>query len=180
VVRIAALVSGAASAMVVSPPSLFKAETLGLRILLDFSELNFSFPGSIIVSRRSLVAEQRSTVSKFLMAYIEGLHIFKTNKKYAVQVMQKYIKLNDADLLSKSVDYYVKNTPLVPYTEAAAVKNASPADKAATINPRTLRQFVASRHRQFRLRREARKRSQIALNWLGGIPILLAYTFIHA
>jgi hypothetical protein len=69
------------------------------------------------------------------MAYIEGLHIFKTNKKYAVQVMQKYIKLNDADLLSKSVDYYVKNTPLVPFTEAAAVKNASPADKAATIKP---------------------------------------------
>ena len=134
-VRIAALVSGVASAMVVSPPSLFKAETLGLRVLLDFSELNFSFPGSIIVSRRSLVAEQRSTVSKFLMAYIEGLHIFKTNKKYAVQVMQKYIKLNDADLLSKSVDYYVKNTPLVPFTEAAAVKNASPADKAATIKP---------------------------------------------
>ena len=37
-VRIAALVSGAASAMVVSPPSLFKAETLGLRVMLDFSE----------------------------------------------------------------------------------------------------------------------------------------------
>jgi NitT/TauT family transport system substrate-binding protein len=149
-VRIAALVSGAASAMVVSPPSLFKAETLGLRVMLDFSEVNFSFPGSIIVSRRSLVAEQRSTVSKFLMAYIEGLHIFKTNKKYAVQVMQKYMKLNDVDLLSKSVDYYVKNTPLVPFTEAAAVKNASPADKAATIKPEDfydnslLREIVSS------------------------------------
>jgi hypothetical protein len=118
--------------------------------MLDFSEVNFSFPGSIIVSRRSLVAEQRSTVSKFLIAYIEGLHIFKTNKKYAVQVMQKYMKLNDVDLLSKSVDYYVKNTPLVPFTEAAAVKNASPADKAATIKPEDfydnslLREIVSS------------------------------------
>jgi hypothetical protein len=67
-----------------------------------------------------------------------------------VQVMQKYMKLNDVDLLSKSVDYYVKNTPLVPLTEAVAVKNASPADKAATIKPEDfydnslLREIVSS------------------------------------
>jgi ABC-type nitrate/sulfonate/bicarbonate transport system substrate-binding protein len=134
-VRIAALMSGAASAMVVSPPSLFKAEALGLRILVDFGELNFSFPGSIIIARRSYIAEQRSTVKKFLMAYIEGLHVFKTNKKLAVQVMQKYMKLNDTDLLSKSHDYYVKNTPVIPLTEAVAVKNASPADKTVNVKP---------------------------------------------
>jgi NitT/TauT family transport system substrate-binding protein len=134
-VRIAALMSGAASAMVVSPPSLFKAEALGLRILVDFGELNFSFPGSIIIARRSYIAEQRNTVKRFLMAYIEGLSVFKTNKKLAVQVMQKYMKLNDTDLLSKSHDYYVKNTPVIPLTEAAAVKNASPADKTVSIKP---------------------------------------------
>ena len=134
-VRITALVSGAASAMVVSPPSLFKAEALGLRTLVDFGELNFSFPGSIIIARRSHIAEQRGTVRKFLMAYIEGLHTFKTNKHLSVEVMQKYMKLNDTDLLSKSYDYYVKNTPLVPLTEATAIKNASPADKAATLKP---------------------------------------------
>jgi hypothetical protein len=60
------------------------------------------------------------------------------------------MKLNDVDLLSKSVDYYVKNTPLVPFTEAAAVKNASPADKAGTIKPEDfydnslLREIVSS------------------------------------
>ena len=134
-VRIAALMSGAASAMVVSPPSLFKAEALGLRILVDFGELNFSFPGSIIIARRSYIAEQRNTVKRFLMAYIEGLSVFKTNKKLAVQVMQKYMKLNDTDLLSKSHDYYVKNTPVIPLTEAAAVRNATPADKTVTIKP---------------------------------------------
>ena len=132
-VRIAALMSGAASAMVVSPPSLFKAEALGLKILMDFGELNFSFPGSIIIARRAYIAEQRNTVKKFLMAYIEGLLVFKTNKKLAVQVMQKHMKLNDTDILSKSHDYYVKNTPVVPFTEPMAVKNAAPADKAGTI-----------------------------------------------
>ncbi len=66
---------------------------------------------------------------------MEGLSVFKTNKKLAVQVMQKYTKLNDTDLLSKSHDYYVKNTPVIPLTEAAAVKNATPADKTVTIKP---------------------------------------------
>ena len=133
--RIAAVSSGAASAMVVSPPSLFKAEALGLRTLVDFGELNFAFPGSIIIARRSYIAEQRNTVKRFLMAYIEGLHLFKTNKKLAVQVMQKYMKLNDMDLLSKSHDYYVKNMLVVPLTEAVAVKNAFPADRAVTLKP---------------------------------------------
>ena len=134
-VRIAALLSGAASAMVVSPPSLFKAEAMGLKVLLDFGELNFAFPTSIIIARRSYIAEQRATVKKFLMAYIEALHTFKTNKKLAVQTMQKFMKLNDADLASRSHDFYIKNTPAIPFTDPAAVKNASPADRAAPIKP---------------------------------------------
>ena len=134
-VRIAALLSGAASAMVVSPPSLFRAETLGLKVLLDFGELNFSFPTSIIIARRQFIAEQRSTVSKFLMAYMDALHVFKTNKKIAIQTMQKYMKLNDVDLASKSHEFYVKNTPAVPFTDPVAVKNAGPADKTVTIKP---------------------------------------------
>ena len=149
-VRIAALLSGAASAMVVSPPSLFRAETLGLKVLLDFGELNFSFPTSIIIARRQFIAEQRSTVSKFLMAYMDALHVFKTNKKIAIQTMQKYMKLNDVDLASKSHEFYVKNTPAVPFTDPVAVKNAGPADKTVTIKPEDfydnsmLREIVSS------------------------------------
>ena len=45
------------------------------------------------------------------------------------------MKLNDPDLLSKSHDYYVKNTPAIPLTEAVAVKNASPPDKTVNIKP---------------------------------------------
>ncbi|HEY7168023.1 MAG TPA: ABC transporter substrate-binding protein [Candidatus Binatia bacterium] len=130
-VRIAALVSGAASAMVVSPPSLFRAESLGLKVLVDFGELNFPFATSIIIARRPYIAEQRETAKKFLMAYIEALHLFKTNKKLAVQTMQKVMKLNDPELASRSHDFYTKNTPTVPFTDPTAVKNAAPADRPA-------------------------------------------------
>jgi hypothetical protein len=41
-------------------------------------------------------------------------------------VMQKYTKLQDQEVLSKSHDYFVKKTLLVPLTDSAAVKNALP------------------------------------------------------
>jgi ABC-type nitrate/sulfonate/bicarbonate transport system substrate-binding protein len=134
-VRIAALVSGAASAMVVSPPSLFRAEALGLKVLLDFGELNFPFATSIIIARRRFIADQRETAKKFVMAYIEALHLFKTNKKVAVQTMQKIMKLNDPEIASRSHDFYVKNTPAMPFSDSTAVKNAAPADRPASFKP---------------------------------------------
>ena len=132
--RIAAVASGAAAATVLAPPGLFKAEALGLRILADLGDLGLSYPASVIVAKRSYLAEQPGSVKKFLMAFIEGLHLYKTNKKFSIEVMQKYTKLHDAELLSKSHDYFVKNTPLIPLTEPKAIKNALPADKGRSIN----------------------------------------------
>jgi len=46
--------------------------------------------------------------------------------------MHKYTKLSDAEVLSKSHDYFVKNTSLVPWTDAAAIKNSISADKTGS------------------------------------------------
>jgi hypothetical protein len=44
--------------------------------------------------------------------------------------MQKYTKLNDREILSKSYDYFAKNTALMPLTDPVAIKNGLPPDKA--------------------------------------------------
>jgi hypothetical protein len=66
------------------------------------------------------------------MGYIEGLHLYAQNKEFAQSVMRKYLKSSDAEVLSKSHDYFVKNTSLVPWTDAVAIKNGFPADKAGS------------------------------------------------
>jgi len=128
--RIAAVQSGAVAATVLAPPGLFAATSLGLKVMADLGDLGVKYPSAVMVARRSYVAQNRATVKKFLMAFIEGLHVYAEKKDFTLGVMQKYARLSDREAMAKSHDYFLKNTALVPLTDAVAIRNAV-ADKAA-------------------------------------------------
>lgn len=127
--RIAAVQSGAAAATALAPPALFAATALGLPILADLGALGIQYPASVLAARRAYLAQERTAAKKYLMAFIEGLRLYKEKKSYAVQVLQKFTKQNDPKILSQSYDYFAKNTPFIPLTDPAAVQNGLPADK---------------------------------------------------
>jgi hypothetical protein len=52
-----------------------------------------------------------------------------------MRVMQKYTKLGDLEVAAKTQSYYEKKTLLVPFTDAAAIKVALPADAGAGRRP---------------------------------------------
>jgi len=54
-----------------------------------------------------------------------------------MQVMQKYTKQSNPEILSQSYDYFIKNTPVVPLSEVAAFENAMPTDKPADRKPQS-------------------------------------------
>jgi hypothetical protein len=43
--------------------------------------------------------------------------------------MEKFTKFSNQEILSQSHDYFVRNTSLLPRTDAEGVKNAIPEDK---------------------------------------------------
>lgn len=131
--RIAALQSGNVAATVLAPPGLYVATSLGLKVMADLGELGVKYPSAVIVTRRSYLAQNRPTVKKYLAAFTEGLHVYAQNKEFTLGVMQKYVRLKDRDAMSRSHDYFVKNTALVPLTDPVAIKNAL-AEKAAGRN----------------------------------------------
>ena len=122
--RVAALLSGSVSATLVAPPGLFNATSQGVKVLADLADLDIKYPVNCIVSAKSYVDRNREVVKKFLLAFIEGLHIYARNKDFSMKVLEKYTKLNDRDVLSKSHDYFLKNTALIPVTDSDAVQNA--------------------------------------------------------
>ncbi|HEY7164874.1 MAG TPA: NrtA/SsuA/CpmA family ABC transporter substrate-binding protein [Candidatus Binatia bacterium] len=132
--RIAALQSGQVAATLLAPPGLYVATGLGFKVLADLGDLGIKYPSSVIVTRRSHLAQNRATVKKYLAAFIEGLHLYAQDKEYTLRVMQKYFMLKDRDAISRSHDYFVKNTSLVPLTDPVAIKNAL-GDKAAGHKP---------------------------------------------
>lgn len=130
-VRIAAVESGAAQATMLAPPGLFTATGRGLNLLADLGNLKIKYPTSVIAARRIYLTRERPVGKRYLMAMIDGLQLYRQNKNFAIQVLQKYTKQASPEVLSNTYDYFAKNTPVVPLTEAEAIQTALPTDKPA-------------------------------------------------
>lgn len=128
-VRIAALETGAAQATMLAPPGLFTATARGLNMLADLGSLKIKYPTSVITARRFYLTKERPTAKKYLMAMVEGVQLFRQNRIFAVQVLQKYTKQARPEILSQTYDYFAKNTPAVPLTDAETIQAALPTDK---------------------------------------------------
>lgn len=133
--RIPAVATGAVAASVLAPPGLFAATAQGLRVLADLSDLGAKYPTSAFFVMRPYLTQQRAALKKFLLALIEGLHVYVNDKEFSMRVMQKYTKLGDPEIAAKTQDYYFKKTLLVPLNDPAAIKIAIPTDAGASRKP---------------------------------------------
>ena len=127
--RIAAVQAGVTAATLLAPPALFQASSLGLKVLADLADLGLKYPTSTIATRRSYLSKDRPLVKKFMMAFVEGLALYKKDRQFVVGVMQKYTRLNDSAMLAKTHDYFVKNTVAVPLVDPDALPAGFPASK---------------------------------------------------
>lgn len=128
-VRIAALESGSAQATMLAPPGLFAATGRGLNLLADLGALKIKYPTSVIAARRAALTQNRPIAKRFLMALIDGLQVHRQNKSFAIQILQKYSKLANADVLAQSYNYFVQNSPVMPLSDAATIQAGLPTDK---------------------------------------------------
>jgi ABC-type nitrate/sulfonate/bicarbonate transport system substrate-binding protein len=129
--KILAVQSGTVAATVLSPPALFTALAAGLKVLADLGDLGVKYPTATVATTNSYLAQNSAAVKKFLMAFVQGLHLYKQKREFALAVMQKYTRITNTEALAKTHDYFMKNTALVPFVDAAAIENALPADNAA-------------------------------------------------
>jgi len=55
-------------------------------------------------------------VRRYVRAYVEGLHRFKSDKNFALKVIAKYSRITDAEALDETYQHYaIKVMPKVPY-----------------------------------------------------------------
>lgn len=127
--RIAAVQTGVTAATVLAPPALFQASSLGLKVLADLADLGLKYPTSVIATRRSYLSKDRALVKKFMMAFVEGLSLYKSDRNFVIGVMQKFTRLNDRAILAKTHDYFVKNTASVPLVDPDSLPAAFPSGK---------------------------------------------------
>src|SRR5262249_1198889 len=48
-------------------------------------------------------------------AYAEGLHRFVTDRDFSIQVLQKYLRIDEMDFLADAYDFYSPRVQKIPY-----------------------------------------------------------------
>ena len=89
----AAIKGGAVQSGVLSAgPETLRAETEGYFRLADVSSSGLVYPFGPFAARQSFIKAQPDLVGRFMKAYVEGIHRFKTDKVAALAVLEKSTK----------------------------------------------------------------------------------------
>lgn len=139
---LAAIMSGNIDGGIVSPPTSFRAEKLGLHELLDLGTLNIPFQQSTVITTTAYARTHPEVVRAYVKSFVEAIHLAKTNKAVAEKVISKYTKVKDPAILDGTYDLFVvKYLKKAPYPSEAAVKTVLDSmkdqdPKAASANPK--------------------------------------------
>lgn len=101
---IPALKGGAIDALTTNPPDDLVAQKLGFKVILDITAMKIPFAATVLMSSRNTIARKQADLTKFMHAYAEAVHYFLTNREGAAQVISKYTKVTDKEVLDYSID----------------------------------------------------------------------------
>ena len=119
---ITALEKGAIQAGFANPPQTSRARRLGMRELFDLNNLGIELQQTCVTTTTKYLREHRSTVKGFIQAYTEGIRRFVTDRDYSIQVLKKYLRVNDKELLDDAYDFYAPKMQRIPYPTLKGIK----------------------------------------------------------
>jgi len=141
--RIAAMQKGIVQFTVLTEAEKPIVDKLGFPVLLDLISLKIPFPQRGIYTTGKLIKEQPDTVRRYMRAYVEAIHYFKTRKEETMQIMRKYSRVEDRNVLEHTQNWFTQNMPEYPYPpvegyQVVLQEMASSNPKAATLNAKDL------------------------------------------
>ena len=119
---VTALERGLVQAGFASPPQTSRARRLGMRELFDLDTLGVELQQTCIVVTSKYLRERRPVVKSFVQAYAEGLHRFLTDRDFSIQVMKKYLRVDEKDLLDDAYAFYSQRFQKIPYPTLKGMK----------------------------------------------------------
>ena len=121
--RLAAMKAGRLEAAILLPPITTMAQKEGMNVLLDMSEMGAEFQITGLAGSRSFLAQKRPSALKFMRAFVEGIHYYKTRKKESMNIIAQYMRTNDMEAVGATYDYFaLKIVPKKPYPSLKGIK----------------------------------------------------------
>ena len=141
--RIAAMQKGIVQFNVLTEAEKPIVDKLGFQVLLDLISLKIPFPQRGIYTTGKHIKEQPDTVRRYVRAYTEAIHFFKTRKEETMQILRKYSRVEDRSVLEHTQSWFTENMPDYPYPplegyQVVAQEMAAAQPKAAALNLKEL------------------------------------------
>lgn len=122
--RMTALVAGHVDAALIAPDVLHKVLASGCcRALADLSELPLDYARFGVMIPTVLIKNQRDMVRRMLLAYVEGIYLFKTRPKLVYGIMED-AGIKDPAVQKELYDRESKSFREFPVPEANGIQNA--------------------------------------------------------
>jgi ABC-type nitrate/sulfonate/bicarbonate transport system substrate-binding protein len=97
---------GFVDAGMISAPSNLRGLKLGLRELIDASDLGIAYLNSPLSTRRSTIKTQRDMVLRVLRGYYEAVQETHNDRTSALKILAKYVRVDDSEILSEVYRIY--------------------------------------------------------------------------
>ncbi len=120
--RLAAVSQGAIQATLLEQSFAYRAKKAGLHTLIDYSTIGLDYQHSGIGTTKSFVERHHDLTTNFLKALIEGIHRMKTDRDFAMKVIEHHLRTNDSESLKVAYQYNVPTVPDVPYVNLKGIK----------------------------------------------------------
>jgi len=118
----AALFSGKCDAIVITPPESIDAQRKGCKYLVDFAEYGLNYALGGIAARRDYVEQNPEITRKFIKAYVEGMHRYRTDREFTVGVQAEYSGIADRSVAEETYDLTQPGMPSVPYPVVSSLQ----------------------------------------------------------
>ena len=150
---VGALKEGVIDSAVITPPNTLIARNLGMKELVNITDLKLPFVQHAMGTTRSYIRTQPEAVRRFVRSAVEALDYTLKNREEALAVMSKYTKITDGALLKEAFDSYDKSWERVPLPSRAAIEavlntSLNPKAKGARwdqfVDDRFVKELVAS------------------------------------
>jgi len=113
--RMIALQKGIVQFTVVTEAGKAQAEKLGYPMVLDMASLQIPFPQNGVYTSTKLIRENPDLVRRYMRAYTEAIHYYKTHKEETQKIMRKYSRLDDRKVLDEAWEWHARFIPEAPY-----------------------------------------------------------------
>jgi ABC-type nitrate/sulfonate/bicarbonate transport system substrate-binding protein len=120
--ELAALLSGSCDAIVITPPESIDAQRKGCKYLVDFAEYGLNYALGGIAARRDYVEQNPEITRKFIKAYVEGMHRYRTDREFTVSVQAEYSGIADRSVAEETYDLTRPGMPSVPYPVVSSLQ----------------------------------------------------------